>query len=107
MKFKRSSAEIQPGKASEEVLQAVLQVLAAHPEIKKVRVEGHTDNRGSAALNKSLSAKRAASVVKYLAAHGIEKDRLTSQGFGSEHPIDANTNDAGRANNRRVEFHIE
>ena len=83
-----------------------MKVLTDHPEIKKLRVEGHTDNQGPAAYNKQLSASRAASVVKWLTSHGIEKDRLTSEGLGMEKPIDTNDTPAGRQNNRRVEFHI-
>jgi OmpA-OmpF porin, OOP family len=107
VKFKTASAEILPGKDSEEVLQAVLKVLKEHPEITKVRVEGHTDNKGTAALNKKLSGDRAASVVKWLTKNGIDKARLSSEGFGQDKPIDTNATDAGRQNNRRVEFHIE
>ena len=107
VRFKTNSAEIVAGKDSEDILEAVQKVLKDHPEIKKVRVEGHTDNRGTAALNKKLSADRAASVVKWLTSHGIEKDRLTSEGFGFERPIAENTTDEGRTANRRVEFHIE
>lgn len=107
VKFATASAQIVKGKDSEEVLDAVLKVLNAHPEITKVRVEGHTDSRGSAALNKKLSADRAASVVKWLTAHGVDKGRLTSAGFGPERPIDTNDTEPGRQNNRRVEFHIE
>ena len=107
VRFKTNSAEIVSGKDSEEVLEAVQKVLKDHPEIKKVRVEGHTDNRGTAALNKKLSADRAASVVKWLTSHGIEKERLTSEGFGPDRPIAENTTDIGRTANRRVEFHIE
>lgn len=107
VKFKTGSAQILPGKDSEEVLQAVLKVLQDHPEITKVRVEGHTDNTGSAKINTKLSADRAATVVKWLTAKGIAKERLTSQGFGPDKPIDSNTTEEGRRNNRRVEFHIE
>ena len=107
VKFKTNSADILPGKDSEEVLVAVLDVLKAHAEIKKVRVEGHTDNKGSAALNRKLSANRAASVVKWLVSHGIDAARLTSAGFGPDKPIDDNKTEAGRRQNRRVEFHIE
>ncbi len=106
VKFKTGSAQI-TGKDSEETLEAVRSVLTAHPEIKKVRVEGHTDNRGGAAMNKKLSAARAASVVKWLVGHGIDAATLSSEGFGQERPIDTNETDAGRKNNRRVEFHIE
>ena len=107
VKFKTGSAEIAPGKDSEEVLNAVLGVLKAHPEIKALRVEGHTDNKGEPAMNKKLSQSRAESVSKWLEGKGIEKGRLTSAGFGEEKPLDTNDTEAGRTNNRRVEFHVE
>jgi OmpA-OmpF porin, OOP family len=107
VKFKTGSAQILPGKDSEEILQAVFKILADHPEIKKVRVEGHTDNRGPLAVNMKLSAERAASVVKWFVDHGIARDRLTSEGFGPKRPTGPNTTEAGRRDNRRVEFHIE
>jgi OmpA-OmpF porin, OOP family len=107
VKFKTGSAEILPGKDSEEILQAVFKVLADHPEIKKVRIEGHTDNRGPLALNMKLSGERAASVVKWLVAHGMAPERLTSEGVGPKRPIGPNTTEAGRRDNRRVEFHID
>jgi OOP family OmpA-OmpF porin len=107
VKFKTGSAQILPGKESEEVLQAVLAVLQKHPEITKVNVEGHTDNVGGKDFNKKLSEGRAASVVGWLMSHGIDATRLSSAGFGLERPLDSNLTDAGRKNNRRVEFHIE
>lgn len=58
-------------------------------------------------MNKKLSGDRAASVVKWLAGHGIDKTRLSSSGFGQEKPIDSNATEDGRRQNRRVEFHIE
>jgi outer membrane protein OmpA-like peptidoglycan-associated protein len=106
VKFKTGSAEIQ-GKESDEVLSAVLKVLTDHAEIKKVRVEGHTDSTGNADMNKKLSAARAASVVKWLTSHGIDKARLSSEGFGPDKPIAENSTPEGRQANRRVEFHID
>ena len=105
IKFKTGSAEIL--KESQPIIDAVGKALKEHAEIKHLRVEGHTDNKGAAAMNKDLSKRRAASVVTALVKAGVEKTRLTSQGFGPEKPIDNNTTDAGRAANRRVEFHIE
>ena len=105
VKFATGSAVIL--KESETILNAVLKVLNDHPEIKKVRIEGHTDNVGPAGYNKQLSTSRAASVMTWLVKHGIDKSRLSSQGFGMEKPIDDNKTEAGRKNNRRVEFHIE
>jgi OmpA-OmpF porin, OOP family len=104
VKFATGSARILP--ASTPILDAVLKVLNDHPEIKEVSIEGHTDNRGKPAMNKKLSAGRAASVVSWLVTKGIDKARLSSVGYGQERPIDSNETDEGRQNNRRVEFHI-
>jgi len=105
VKFKTNSAEILS--VSDGTLNAVVAILNEHPEIKNVRVEGHTDNRGGAAMNMGLSSRRAASVVKWLVSHGIDKGRLVSKGFGLTRPLDSNDTEEGRQNNRRVEFHIE
>jgi OmpA-OmpF porin, OOP family len=104
VKFKTASAEIL--KDSDGILEAVAKTLADHGEIKKVRIEGHSDNAGKAATNKALSKRRAASVMAALVKRKIDKKRLTSEGIGQDRPIDTNDTDAGRQNNRRVEFHI-
>jgi outer membrane protein OmpA-like peptidoglycan-associated protein len=106
VKFKVGKAEIERGRDSEDILQAVFDVLKAHPEIKKVGIEGHTDNQGKADFNKKLSADRAAAVVAWLVKKGVEKARLESKGFGQDRPLDSNSTEVGRMNNRRVEFHI-
>ena len=72
-------------------------ILIAHPEIKKIQIEGHTDNRGNAAWNKKLSGARATAVVTWLTRHGIAKTRMGSAGYGQERPLDSNDSDAGRA----------
>jgi outer membrane protein OmpA-like peptidoglycan-associated protein len=105
VKFKLNSAVILP--ESDGILGAVATILKEHPEIDRVRVEGHTDDKGTAAYNNNLSTRRAAAVATWLTKHGIEKTRLSSKGFGRTRPIDSNTTDEGRQNNRRVEFHIE
>jgi outer membrane protein OmpA-like peptidoglycan-associated protein len=81
-------------------------VLKAHPEIKQIQIEGHTDDRGSDRANQRLSQRRADSVMKYLVNAGIESDRLTAKGFGESTPIADNKKRAGREKNRRVEFKI-
>lgn len=88
------------------VLDQVARILSAHPELRRVRVEGHTDDVGAAAYNKALSARRAASVVRYLTGKGVAADRLVPEGFGLERPIATNETALGRAKNRRVEFTI-
>src|SRR5207247_8328657 len=55
VRFKSASKRILPGKESADVLMAVRQILVDKPDIKKVRVEGHTDNVGNAASNRKLS----------------------------------------------------
>ena len=106
VKFKTGSAQILPGKESQDVLMAVLEVIKGHPEIVGVRIEGHTDNRGAPAMNKKLSSARAASVVAWLVGHGVAPARLTSEGFGPDRPLDSNETEDGRRSNRRVEFHL-
>jgi outer membrane protein OmpA-like peptidoglycan-associated protein len=85
------------------VLDAVADVLSKNPEIK-IEVQGHTDNKGSARYNQSLSERRAASVSKYLASRGIGAGRLTSHGYGFDRPLVPNTTAQNRALNRRVQF---
>jgi len=104
VEFDTNKATIRP--ESDGVLSAVLDVMKRYPNIKKVSVEGHTDNRGGAGYNLNLSRQRAAAVVKWLQSRGIEAARLTSQGFGQAKPIDTNSTPEGRQNNRRVEFNI-
>jgi outer membrane protein OmpA-like peptidoglycan-associated protein len=104
--FKTGSAQIQ--KRSNALLDNVAKVMLAHPEIKLVRVEGHTDSTGSLKVNMRLSKKRADSVVRYLINRGgVAKERLMSAGFGPTRPIvpDAKTKE-DLAQNRRVEFHV-
>ncbi|MGV3625844.1 MAG: putative Ig domain-containing protein [Archangium sp.] len=95
------------GAASFMVLNEVASLLNAHPEVKRVRVEGHTDDRGGAAANLKLSTARAAAVREYLVKQGVAADRLTSKGFGQTQPVMSNETAAGREKNRRVMFTIE
>jgi OOP family OmpA-OmpF porin len=102
--FQTGSATILPD--SFPMLQEIVNLLKVNPGIKKMRIEGHTDNRGAADMNLDLSKRRAASVRSWLEVHGIDPARLSSEGYGLTKPIDTNDTDAGRAANRRVEFKI-
>ncbi len=93
-------------KASDPLLDEVASVLQQHAEITKIEVQGHTDDRGKAAMNKTLSQSRAAEVVKALVKRGIAADRLTAKGYGQDKPIAPNTTEDGRQKNRRVQFAI-
>lgn len=76
-------------------------VLKAHPEAQ-VRIEGHTDNQGSASANRRLSLDRANQVKAELVNDGVHEGNITTRGVGGEHPIASNDTDAGRAQNRRT-----
>jgi len=99
--FDTAKSDIKP--ESQPAIQEVVKMLQASPAVK-VWVVGHTDNVGTADANVALSNARAASVVKALAAAGIDARRLTPHGDGPFAPVSANTTDEGRARNRRVEL---
>lgn len=86
------------------LLDQVSALLIQAQHIKRVRVEGHTDNRGTPQYNLDLSKRRAEAVARYLTEHGVERDRLVSEGYGIAKPIADNNTEQGRAANRRVEF---
>jgi len=81
--------------------------LKAYPEIAKLRIEGHTDSRGSASTNQKLSEARAAAVLTYLVEHGVSADRMSSAGFGESKPIDPREVAEAWDKNRRVDFFVE
>lgn len=103
--FETASAKIKP--QSFDLLDQAVQILRDYPEIALMRIEGHTDSRGSDTDNLALSKARAASVLQYFVEHGINASRLSSQGFGEARPLDPVDNDAAWAKNRRVDFFIE
>jgi outer membrane protein OmpA-like peptidoglycan-associated protein len=102
--FATAKAKIK--RRSFNILNQVALVLRANPQVKGVRVEGHTDSRGNAERNKVLSQKRAEAVRDYLIKQGIEASRLYAVGYGPDRPIADNKTRKGRADNRRVEFVI-
>jgi outer membrane protein OmpA-like peptidoglycan-associated protein len=93
-------------KASLPVLDGVATLLRGHREVERLRIEGHTDDRGAAGHNLDLSRRRAAAAVRYLVQAGIDPARLESAGLGSSRPVASNATAAGRARNRRLEFVI-
>lgn len=78
-------------------------VLLADNDLE-LRVEGHTDWLAAEAYNMSLSERRAETVANYLVSKGIQRQRLSSVGYGETRPISSNNTDEGRALNRRAEI---
>jgi outer membrane protein OmpA-like peptidoglycan-associated protein len=89
------------------LLDEVAAILAEHPEIQRICIEGHTDERGKANINQDLSDRRAAAVRTYLTGKGIAPDRLRSVGYGESRPVAPGHDEAAWNQNRRVEFMIE
>ncbi|WP_286071608.1 OmpA family protein [Stenotrophomonas sp. 57] len=99
--FATDKAQILP--TSEPQLAKVLDLLRGDPSLK-LSIEGHTDNSGAAAHNRTLSQDRATSVVAALTAQGFAPDRLRAAGFGADKPVADNGSEDGKARNRRVEL---
>ncbi|MBU1076505.1 MAG: OmpA family protein [Spirochaetes bacterium] len=91
---------------SKKVIDNVIAVLKKYP-LYNITVVGHTDNTGSKEFNQKLSEARADSVFRYLASHGVEKERLTRKGVNFSQPLLSNETEEGKARNRRVEFLLE
>ena len=88
---------------SKPIIDEIVQMMMSNPELK-LNVEGHTDNVGTPAANKTLSEARAKSVVSALVSQGIAADRLSPAGYGQDKPIADNNTEEGKAKNRRVEL---
>ncbi|WP_369374932.1 OmpA family protein [Promicromonospora sp. Populi] len=101
--FVTDSAELT--KAGREAVQEAADVLAEHPEVE-VRIEGHTDSVGTEADNLRLSERRAEAVLDRLVELGIDRDRLSSKGFGESDPEVVPLTFADLEKNRRVEFNV-
>jgi outer membrane protein OmpA-like peptidoglycan-associated protein len=103
--FDTAKATIKP--ESFGLLEEVAFLVKQYPQIRMVRIEGHTDSRGSDEYNFSLSNDRAESVLEFLVQQGVERGRLNSIGYGERRPLDPRENDEAWALNRRVDFFIE
>ncbi len=102
--FETSKAIIKP--ESFGLLDEVAEILANHPELSRVRIEGHTDDRGGADDNQKLSQARAESVRAYLIGKGIAESRLEAAGFGESRPLVKGSGEPVWSKNRRVDFFI-
>ena len=104
IQFAVDSAQILP--ASTGLLTEIADVLIKNPGVRKVEVQGHTDNSGAPAHNQTLSEDRANAVMSWLTQHGVSADRLTAKGYGDTKPLAPNVTETNKARNRRVQFII-
>ena len=91
--------------AAKANLDKLAEVLVNNPDTN-INIYGHTDSKGADDYNQKLSERRANSVKSYLSSKGIAASRMIAMGVGEAEPIGDNNTDAGRAQNRRVEFAI-
>lgn len=99
--FETGRSEIKP--ESQAIVQQIAEMMKANPGLK-VSIEGHTDNVGTAAANKTLAEARAKAVLKAVTAQGVEASRISAKGWGQDKPIADNKTEEGKAKNRRVEI---
>ena len=90
---------------AQDVLRGVAKGLNSQKDLK-VEIAGHTDSKGSDSYNLRLSNERAASVRSFLISQSVSPTQLVSKGYGEAQPVATNSTDAGRAQNRRVEFRV-
>lgn len=86
-------------------LDKLIPVFKNNPDTN-INVYGHTDAKGTDSYNIGLSERRANSVISYFVANGLSRGRFVAKGMGKAEPIATNDTEAGRAQNRRVEFAI-
>ncbi|MDC3983884.1 OmpA family protein [Polyangium jinanense] len=102
--FDAGRATLRP--SSRQMLEEVAEVLLQHPEITKIEVQGHTDNRGTLPRNDALALQRAQAVRDLLVRRSIDPKRIVLKAFGPNAPVATNTTPEGRQRNRRATFVI-
>lgn len=99
--FESNESTLKPG--AEKSLDALATYLG-NDDSNSFLIEGHTDSQGEAEYNKALSAARASSVRDAMVQRGIDSSRIKAVGLGEAYPVAANSTEAGRQQNRRVEI---
>ncbi len=101
--FERNSFSLSGTRQPE--LEKLFTLMQENPNMQ-ILIVGHTDNTGTSAFNLTLSKKRAEAVMQYLQSKGIEAHRMKAKGMGDQEPVDKNSSEEGKNNNRRTEIHV-
>jgi outer membrane protein OmpA-like peptidoglycan-associated protein len=107
LEFENNSPYIKKTPETLDLLAQLADILQKNARITKLRIEGHTDNIGTAKHNQWLSQARAESVARWLASHDIDSTRLVTVGLGDTRPLVDNSTSEHRRMNRRTEFHVQ
>ncbi len=102
--FETDSAEIQ--QRSYPIIDAVAATLIGNPQVVKIEIQGHADERGNDDYNLKLTRDRAAAVLESLVQRGVDRTRMRSGGYGERCPIEDSPTASAWEKNRRVEFKI-
>ena len=107
IEFELNESRIKQTPKTLATLEQLAETMKKHPNITKLRVEGHTDNVGKTKNNQKLSKARAEAVAAWLAEHEVASSRIVTVGFGAKRPLVANDSADHRAMNRRTEYYVE
>jgi outer membrane protein OmpA-like peptidoglycan-associated protein len=99
--FDTGQSDLRP--QGREVLAKLSGIVLNYPSLR-LKIEGHTDNAGSAEFNQALSEHRASTVRDYLVGQGLDASSVSAQGLGAQNPVSDNVTSQGREKNRRVEI---
>ncbi len=103
VEFETDSATLRP--SANEQLQNIASILKAYPSVK-IKVGGYTDNTASPAYNLKLSQDRANAAMNQIVVFGVDRSRLSAEGYGEAHPVADNSTADGRQRNRRVDIRV-
>jgi outer membrane protein OmpA-like peptidoglycan-associated protein len=107
LEFENNSPYIKQTPETLDLLAQLAEILRKNTRITKLRIEGHTDNVGTAKHNQWLSQERAEAVARWLAKHDIDPARIVTVGLGDTRPLVDNSTGEHRRMNRRTEFHVQ
>jgi outer membrane protein OmpA-like peptidoglycan-associated protein len=88
-------------------LESIARLIVRNPGIERIVVRGHADDGGTPDYNQRLSEARARSVVGFLAAHGVDREKIKLESLGSTTPLASNLTPEGRQLNRRVDVVLQ